>query len=74
MIGNAVMVAKIATSEIEDVTTEDGKNAAAVALGRKGGQARAKAMTAKERKEIAKRAAKARWKTNRSVQVKKEPV
>jgi len=74
VIGNAVMVAKIATGEIEDVTTEDGKNAAAVALGRKGGQARAKAMTAKERKEIAKRAAKARWKTNRSVQVKKEPV
>ena len=32
----AVMIAKIATGEIENVTTEDGKNAAAVALGRMG--------------------------------------
>ena len=32
----AVIIAKIATGEIEDVTTEDGKNAAAVALGRQG--------------------------------------
>jgi hypothetical protein len=29
-IGNAVMIAKTATGEIEDITTEDGKNAAAV--------------------------------------------
>jgi hypothetical protein len=29
----AVMVGKIATGEIKDVTTDDGKNAAAVALG-----------------------------------------
>ena len=34
----AVLVAKIATGEIEDVTTDDGKNAAAVALGRMGGK------------------------------------
>jgi hypothetical protein len=33
----AVMIGKIATGEIEDVTTDDGKNAAAVALGRMGG-------------------------------------
>ena len=32
----AVMIAKIATGEIEDITTEDGKNAAAVAIGRHG--------------------------------------
>ena len=38
-IGNAVMIARIATGEIEDITTEDGKNAAAVALGRMGGKA-----------------------------------
>ena len=41
------------------------KNAAAVALGklgsRKGGMARAAKLTAQERKEIAQRAAKARW-------------
>lgn len=57
----AVMIAKIATGEIDDVTTEDGKNAAAVALGRKGGKARAKGMSAKRRKEIAKNAAAKRW-------------
>ena len=54
-------VAKIATGEIEDVTTEDGKNAAAVALGRLGGKARAAGMSAKRRKEIAKKAARIRW-------------
>lgn len=43
------------------------KNPAAVALGRlgglKGGKARAKALSAKERTEIAKKAATARWDT-----------
>lgn len=58
----AVMIAKIATGEIEDVTTDDGKNAAAVALGRMGGKARAAGMSAKRRKEIARQAAKSRWK------------
>jgi hypothetical protein len=47
--------------EIEDATTDDGKNAAAVALGRMGGKARAAGMTAKKRKEIAKKAAAKRW-------------
>jgi hypothetical protein len=61
-IGLAVMVGKIATGEIEDITTEDGKNAAAVALGRMGGKKRAEGMTAKRRKEIAKKAAASRWK------------
>jgi hypothetical protein len=60
-IGNAIMVAKIPTGEIEDITTEDGKNAAAVALGRMGGKARAAGMTAKKRSEIAKKAAQKRW-------------
>jgi 2-keto-3-deoxy-6-phosphogluconate aldolase len=55
------MVARIATGEIEDKVTDDGKNAAAVALGRMGGQARAKGLSAKKRKEIAKKAAKSRW-------------
>lgn len=49
----------------ETPITEDGKNAAAVALGRlgglKGGKARAESLTAKKRSEIAKKAAKARW-------------
>ena len=65
-IGNAIMIAKIATGEIEDITTEDGKNAAAVALGRMGGRARAAAMSAKKRKAIAKQAAAARWKSRRA--------
>jgi hypothetical protein len=58
------MVARIATGEIEDVppTPEsEGKNAAAVALGRMGGKARAKSMSAKRRKEIARNAARKRW-------------
>src|SRR5258706_4513480 len=38
VIGAAVMIGKIATGEIEDLTTEEGKNAAAVALGRMGGR------------------------------------
>ena len=57
----AVMIAKIATGEIEDVTTDDNKNTAAVALGRMGGKARAAGMSAKKRKEIAKKAAASRW-------------
>ena len=57
----AVMIAKIATGEIADITTDDGKNAAAVALGRMGGKARAAGMSARKRKEIAKKAAASRW-------------
>jgi len=37
------------------------KNKYAVALGKKGGKARAKSMTAKERSEGARRAVEARW-------------
>jgi hypothetical protein len=58
---DAIVIAKIATGEIENITTDDGKNAAAVALGRMGGKARAEGMTAKRRKEIATKAAKSRW-------------
>jgi hypothetical protein len=61
VIGAAVMIGKIATDEIDDLTTDDGKNAAAVALGRMGGKARAEGMSAKRRKEIARKAAVKRW-------------
>jgi hypothetical protein len=61
VIGSAIHVMRIATGEIEETLTEDGKNAAAVALGRMGGKARAEGMTAKPRKEIAQKAAKSRW-------------
>jgi hypothetical protein len=59
-----VMIGKIATGEIEDVKPtpgSEGKNPAAVALGRMGGKARAKGLSKKKRAEIAKKAAKARW-------------
>ena len=60
-VGAAVMVAKIATGEVEDEAPDDGKNKAAVELGRRGGQARAEKLSKKRRAEIAKKAAKARW-------------
>jgi hypothetical protein len=53
-IGAAIMVAKIATGEVEEAS---GKPARA-----KGGKARAKALTPKQRSEIASLAAQARWK------------
>jgi len=63
----AKSIVDIATGGGEDKSiTADGKNAAAVALGRlggkKGGKARAESLTAKKRSEIAKKAAAARWK------------
>ena len=63
VISNAVRVMRIATGEIEESLTEDGKSKAAVELGRKGGQARAKMLSATKRSLIAKTAAKTRWKS-----------
>lgn len=40
---------------------DERKDPAAVALGRRGGQARAQGLSQKRRKEIAKKAAQARW-------------
>ena len=64
----AKYVLDVATGQIEDrepTPEEQGKDAAAVALGRKGGlkggNTRAKKMTAKEREEAARRAASMRW-------------
>jgi hypothetical protein len=58
VIGAAIMAAKIATGEIAD----DGKDKAAVAMGKKGGAARAASLSKKRRSEIARYAAKKRWK------------
>jgi hypothetical protein len=57
----------IASGEVNgSIYTQDGKNAAAVALGRlggrKGGAARAMRLSPEERKHIAEKAAIARWK------------
>lgn len=61
VISNAVHVMRIATGEIDETLTEDGKSKAAVELGRKGGLARAESLSAKKRRDIAKKAAKTRW-------------
>ena len=62
VIGAAVKVMRIATGEEEDAPPPDsGKDAAAVSMGRKGGVARAAAMTSQRRAEIAKAAAAKRW-------------
>ena len=54
---------RVLTGEIEEsVPADDGKDKAAQELGRMGGKARAEAMSAKRRKEIAKKAAKVRLK------------
>lgn len=55
-IGNAVMVAKIATGEIED-----NKKSGRVRSGQAGAESRAKNLSKGRRSEIAKIAARARW-------------
>ena len=64
VVGNAVHVMKILTGEIEETIPDDGKDPSAKALGKKGGAARAKSMTPERRAEIARKAAKKRWKSN----------
>lgn len=59
--GNAVHVTRVLTGEEEEVGVDEGKDAAAQALGRKGGAARTKSMTLERRAEIAKKAAAKRW-------------
>ena len=63
VIGNAIRVAKIATGEVADDVKDDGKDPAAKSLGSRGGKARAAKLSDKRKREIAKRAAAARWKT-----------
>ena len=65
VIGNAVKVMRIATGEEQDdFPADDGKDKAAQSLGQRGGKARAKALSAKQRSEIAKKAARKRWTRN----------
>lgn len=58
-VGAAIMVAKIATGEVEE---DRELSSAAAELGRKGGKARAANMTPERRAEIARKAAAKRWK------------
>ena len=59
------LIVDLATGEAEEPDPDEGKDPAAVALGRKGGlkggKARAQKMTADERSESAKHAAEKRW-------------
>ena len=59
------LIVDIATGEAQEPNPDEGKNPAAVELGRKGGlkggKARASKMTPQERSEAARRASEARW-------------
>jgi hypothetical protein len=61
------LVVDLATGEADESAEDTRKDPAAVALGRKGGlkggKARAASMTAEERSEAARRAARKRWGT-----------
>jgi hypothetical protein len=65
VIGAAIMVAKIATQELEDTAADPGKEYARRG-GLKGGPARAAKLTPEERKAVAKKAAAKRWKNRRT--------
>jgi hypothetical protein len=58
MLGCAVLVARIATGEVEEVIQSPSRTAVSSA----GGLARAKKLSETERKKIAEKAAKERWK------------
>ncbi len=70
----AKSIVDIATGEVEDNKPNEGKNPAAVALGKlggaKGGKARAESLTPAKRKKIAKKAAKTRWDKQKEKEVK----
>jgi hypothetical protein len=58
VIGTAIMVARIATGEIEEAAP---KVSAAAELGAKGGRARAMRLTPEQKSEAASLAGQARW-------------
>ncbi len=59
-IALAKLIGDIATGQTQDAV-DDGKDAAAAEMGRKGAAARAAGMTPERRAEIAKKAAAKRW-------------
>ena len=61
VIGNAVLVMKIATGECAETSPKTGAAERGSKGGLKGGKARAKSLSPKKRSEIAKKAAAARW-------------
>jgi hypothetical protein len=63
VIGNAVRVMRIATGEVEDVGRDPAKELHRKG-GLRGGKARAASLSSEARREIAQKAAAARWKKN----------
>jgi hypothetical protein len=61
VIGNAVKMMRIATGEEAGDLPDDGKGPAAKSLGKRGGEARAKALSKSRKINIARNAARARW-------------
>ena len=55
------LIVALSVGEAEEMPMHEGKNLAAMALGQRGGKARAKSLSVSRRKKIAKDAAKARW-------------
>jgi hypothetical protein len=60
------LIVDIATGQVEDKEDLGDKSEIAVARGRRGGPARAQALSAEQRAEIARVASQARWKKSRS--------
>jgi len=59
------LMVDIATGQVPDAV-DDGKDEAAVSLGKRGGAARAAAMTPEQRAEVARKGAAKRWAVKRS--------
>jgi hypothetical protein len=59
------LIVALTVGEVTEPALDDSKDAAAVTLGAKGGKARAAKLTKRQRVEIAKLAARQRWKGNK---------
>ena len=60
------LIVALSVGEAEESQTTDAKDPSAVSLGQKGGRARAKKLSKKQRVAIAKQAAQQRWKRKKS--------
>jgi len=61
VVGAAVRVAQISVGDIEDDRDSDKARSAAAELGRLGGAARARSLTAEQKAEIGRKGAATRW-------------
>lgn len=59
------LIVDLSVGDVVDNQATDTKDPSAVALGQKGGKARAARLTKKQRVEIAKRAARKRWESKK---------